>query len=435
MKATFTGTFRSLRNRNYRLFWFGQLVSLVGSWMQTVALSWLVLAQLHGGGSMLGLLAAVQFTPMLVGGPWAGLVADRFDKRTILIATQSSAAVLAGILAAFTLAHATTLPIVFAIAFCTGIVTMFDTPTRQAFVTEMVGTDDVANAVGLNSAIFNTARIVGPAVAGGLIVAVGTGICFAINAVSFVAVIAGLVAMRPSELYRSPALRRAKGQVRDGFRYAARVYELRTALILMAVIGTFAMNFTVVLPLIAKITFHGNAGTYGWLSAIMGLGSLFGALVAASRSRPTMLLLAGAAVALGVLMLGSAAAPTLAWEYAAIMFTGGAAITFMSTCNSTIQLNSRPDMRGRVMALYMMLFLGSTPIGGPIVGWIGQHFSPRWSMAVGGIASVIVAAWALWSLVRQSRRRGVDIAAEPPDQPDEPTQPAGALPSEAPALT
>jgi MFS family permease len=387
-------TFRSLRTRNYRLFAIGQLVSLIGSWMQTVGIGWLVLNHLHASGTQLGLVIAVQFLPMLIGGPWAGVIADRFDKRVILLATQTSMALLAGVLAVLTLTDAIRLWMVFVLVLAVGVATMFDNPTRQSFVTEMVGSEDLANAVGLNSTVFNAARIVGPAVAGVVILGVGTGWCFALNAVSFVAVIGGLAAMRPAELYRGVPVTRAKGQIREGFRYARSVPELWVTLGMVAVIGTFTMNFTVILPLIAKVTFHGDAGTYGLLSAVMGGGSLVGALFAAGRARPTHRLLAVASLALGLTVLGAAAAPTLRWEELLLALSGAAAITFMSTANATLQLNSRPEMRGRVMALYMVLFLGSTPIGGPIVGWIGQHAGARWSFVVGGVASLVGAAMA-----------------------------------------
>jgi MFS family permease len=410
-RLAFDGTFRSLRNRNYRLFWFGQLVSLCGTWMQTVALGWLVL-ELHGRGSTLGLVVAAQFVPTLVAGPWGGLLADRFDKRRILVTTQTFLAVIAAVLAGLTLAGVVRLWMLYVISLATGVVAVFDNPTRQAFVTEMVGPKELANAVGLNSAEFNAARIVGPAIAGALILAVGTGMCFAINAVSFVAVIAGLVAMRRDELFTSAPVTRAKGQVRAGLRYALSVPELRMALALLAVVGTFAMNFTVVLPLLAKDTFHGNAATYGLLSTAMGLGSLIGALWTAHRARPTGPLLVGSSAALGVLMVVAAIAPSLAWEYGVIAVTGLAAIAFMSTCNSTIQLNSRADMRGRVMALYMVLFLGSTPIGGPIVGWVAQQYGARWSLVLGGVAS-LVGALAVSRTLLNARRAGAAPAPVP----------------------
>jgi MFS family permease len=396
-------TFRALSNRNYRLFWSGQLVSLCGSWMQTVAIGWLVLKTLHGGGTGLGLIVAVQFLPMLVGGPWAGVVADRFDKRRILVMTQTSLAALATTLAVLTLSGVVRLWMVYGLVLLIGVAMMFDNPTRQAFVTEMVGKDDLANAVGLNSAAFNAARVVGPAIGALLIELVGTGLCFAINAASFLAVITGLLAMDPQRLYRSEPVVRARGQVRAGLRYAMNVPELRLVLGLVAIVGTFAMNFTVVIPLVAKNTFHGGAGTYGAMSAVMGLGSLVGALIAASRGRPTPTLLIGAALGLGVAMCAAAAAPSLVLEYPLLAVTGAAAITFMSTANATLQLTSRPDMRGRVMALYMVLFLGSTPIGGPIVGWIGQHAGARWSLVFGGAPSLLVALAAAPALLRSRR--------------------------------
>jgi MFS family permease len=396
-------TFRALRNRNYRLFWYGQLVSLCGSWMQTTAIAWLVLKDLHAGGTGLGLVVAVQFLPTLLGGSWAGVLADRFDKRRILVATQSAMAVFAGTMAVLTFTGAVRLWMVYALAGAMGMATMFDNPTRQAFVTEMVGPDDLANAVGLNSAGFNVARIAGPAIAGLLIATVGTGWCFAINASSFLAVIGGLLAMRPHELFRSPPVAKAKGQVRAGLRYALSVPELRLALGLLAIVGTFAMNFTVIIPLVAKNLFQGDASTLGWLTAVMGLGSLAGALFVASRARPTPGLLVLSAIILGAMMCADAAAPNLAWEYVTMAATGVAAISFMSTCNATVQLASRPDMRGRVMALYMVLFLGSTPVGGPIVGWVGQHYGAQWSLLLGGIPSILAGL----ALLRPLRRADV----------------------------
>ena len=408
-RREFGAIFRSLHVRNYRFFFFGQLISLIGSWMQTVAIAWLVLHTLHATGTTLGLVVAVQFLPMLIGGSWAGVIADRFDKRRILLCTQSAMAVLAAVLAVLTISGVITLPIVFVVVLGIGIATMFDNPTRQSFVTEMVGPEDLTNAVGLNSTVFNAARIVGPALAGLVILATGTGICFALNAVSFLAVIAGLAAMRPSELYRSTPVPRAKGQIRAGLRYARSVPELWLTLIMVAVIGTFSMNFTVIIPLVAKVTFHGNSGTYGLLASAMGVGALFGALFAARRTRPTRALLAGAALSLGVAMLGAALAPTLWWEVLLMVACGATTITFMASANATLQLSSRADIRGRVMALYMVLFVGSTPIGGPIVGWIAQHSSPRWSLVVGGVAGLLGAAIA----VAPSRHRQPALSENP----------------------
>jgi MFS family permease len=406
VRATAAVTFKALHNRNYRLFFFGQMVSQVGTWMQTVALGWLVYT-ITKSPAQIGLITAVQFVPTLLGSIHGGLIADRFDKRRILISTQSALAVQASVLTGLAIAHLATLPVLYVLAVAQGIIITLDNPTRQAFVAEMVGRDELTNAVGLNSAMFNTARILGPAIGGVLIDALGTTTCFGLNAVSFVAVIGGLVAMRPGEFFRGAPASREKGALRAGLRYAWQEPTLRLVLGMILVIGTLAMNFQVVLPVVAKAVFHGTAGTYGVLSAVMGVGSLGGALVAATRARPTIRLLALSATAFGVAMLGDAVAPSLGWEIAALILTGVASITFMATANATLQLTSRPEMRGRVMAIYMLFFLGSTPIGGPIVGWIGGEWSARWSFAVGGVSCLAAAAWTIPSVSTrwQGRRR------------------------------
>ncbi len=404
LRVATSSTFRSLRVRNYRLFFVGQLVSMVGTWMQTVALGWLVYIT-TGSPTQIGLITAVQFIPTLVGSIHGGLVADRFDKRKVLVWTQILFALQALVLGTVAVAGVASLPVLYLLAVVQGAITTVDNPTRQAFVTEMVGRGDLANAVGLNSAMFNTARILGPAVGGLLIEAVGTTTCFYINAVSFVAVIGGLLAMRSSELYREAPPPRAPGQLREGLRYAWEEPTIRLVLLMIALIGTFAMNFQVVLPVVAKQTFGGTAGTYGVLSAFLGAGALLGALVAASRARPTVALLTVASLGFGITMLLDALAPTLALEMVALALTGVTSITFMATANATLQLTSRPEMRGRVMALYMLLFLGSTPIGGPLVGWISGQWGARWSLAVGGVSCVAAAALAVPTLRRARHRR------------------------------
>jgi MFS family permease len=398
--------FRSMHSRNYRFFFYGQMVSLIGTWMQTVALGWLVYT-ITKSPAEIGLITAVQFVPVLLGSIHAGLIADRFDKRTILIWTQSLFTIQAAALTGVALAHVATLPVLYGLAIVQGAITTVDNPTRQAFVSEMVSEDLLANAVGLNSAMFNTARILGPALGGVLIDLVGTTTCFAINTVSFLAVIGGLVAMRPAEFFRGRPVPREKGALRAGLRYAWEEPTLRLVLIMILVIGTLAMNFQVVLPVVAKAVFHGTAGTYGFLSATMGVGSLVGALVAASRARPTVRLLGIAAAGFGIAMLLDAVAPSLGFEMAALVFTGIASITFMATANATLQLTSRPEMRGRVMAIYMMFFLGSTPIGGPIVGWIAGEWSARWSLAVGAVSCLVAAVWTVpVASTRWRARRG-----------------------------
>lgn len=424
VKALSGRTFRSLRIRNYRLYFVGQLVSMTGTWMQGVAQAWLVL-RLTDSGIALGVVTALQFLPILLFGLWGGVIADRVDKRRALIATQLAMAAASGVLAAVTAFDIVELWMVYACALALGTANMIDGPTRQSFIPELVGSDEVANAVGLNSAMFNAARVIGPAVAGVLIVSVGIWPAFALNALSFVAVIAGLVAMRPSELFRVRPVGRAKGQVREGLRYAWQSDTLRSTLLVVALVGTFALNFTITMPLMAKDAFNGDAGTFGLMTSCMSLGSLAGALVVAARSRPTPRLLVGAAVAFGVCMVAAALAPSLAVELAVLPFFGAASITFMATANSTVQLNSSPEMRGRVMALYILVFLGSTPIGGPIVGWVADAWGPRAAVGLGGVSCFAGAAVTAVSLSRTRRR--VDAAAlsdRAPVGESEPFEPA-----------
>ena len=414
MKGLASQTFDSLRVRNYRVFFLGMLVSASGTWMQSVAQGWLVL-QLTGSGTAVGLVTAAQFVPMLLGGVWGGVVADRFDKRHILFVSQSILGVAAGLLALVTLTGIVEVWMVFACALLTGVGTVIDNPTRQAFVSELVGPERVANAVALNSAMFNAARIVGPALAGLLILVAGTGTCFLYNALSYVAVLFSLTRMRSEELHRGAPGGRGKGQVRAGLRYAWATPELRSTILLVAIVGTFALNFTVLTPLLVEGTFDAGPGTLGLLTSAMGGGSLVGALVAAARSKPTPRLLVGAAGALGVVMLAVAVAPSLPVAFVLLALTGAATITFLSTANSTLQLRSSTEMRGRVMSLYLLVFLGSTPIGGPIVGWVAETFDPRAGFAVGGVASLVGAVVAAGGLFRGRRRRELlgSAGAEP----------------------
>ncbi|MEA3077231.1 MAG: hypothetical protein QOF60_2139 [Actinomycetota bacterium] len=396
-------TFASLAVRNYRIFFFGMLVSASGTWMQSVAQGWLVL-KLTDSGTAVGLVTATQFVPMMLGGVWGGVIADRFDKRRTLFVSQSILAVAAAALAVVTLTGIVQVWMVFACALFTGIGTVIDNPTRQAFVTELVGAERIANAIALNSAMFNAARIVGPALAGLLILVAGTGTCFAYNAVSYMAVIVSLTLLRPHELQRGQPVGRAKGQVRAGMRYAWATPELRSTILLVAVVGTFALNFTVLMPVFVSDTFHAGPGTLGLLTSAMGAGSLVGALIAAARSKPTPRLLVTSAFALGVVMLLDAASPTLTMAVPMLALTGAATITFLSTANSSLQIRSSTAMRGRVMSLYLLVFLGSTPIGGPIVGWVAQNFGARQGFVVGGVASLVGAVGAGAVLLRDRRR-------------------------------
>jgi MFS family permease len=388
-------TFGSLTVRNYRLYFIGQVVSVSGSWMQRVAQSWLVL-HLTGSGVALGIVSALQFLPMLVLGAWGGVIADRVDKRRVLMLTQAVMGFLALALGIVTLTGSVRLWMVYLLALLLGLVTAMDNPARQSFVMEMVGRAQVTNAVSLNSAVFTGARVVGPAIAGIVISLVGTGWCFVINAVSFAAVVLALVAMDPSRLQRAQATTRRHGLVMEGLRFAWSRPDIRVPLVILAVVGTLALNWTVILPLLARNTFHGDAGTYGLLFAMLGLGSLAGALFTASRREPSGRLLLIALAAFGVLMLGTALAPSLPVELAALVLTGMAALVFQTTANSLIQLRSEPALRGRVMSLYAVLFIGTTPIGAPIVGWAAQQAGPRAALVLGAASILVTAAVAAW---------------------------------------
>jgi MFS family permease len=406
-------------SRNFRLFFIGQLVSVTGTWMQMVASGWLVLT-LTGSGVALGVQAALGFGPFLVLGPWGGLLADRGDKRSILIATQSAFAALALVLWGLVAAGVVELWMVYGLSLLQGVVTAIDMPARQSFYAEMVGRKNLTNAVSLNSAVMTGTRIVGPALAGVLIAGVGLAPCFLLNGLSYLAVIGGLAMMRPGELHRGEAPEPAKGQVREGLSYVWRTPDLRLPLIWMAAIFTLAFNFSVLFPLMAEGEFHGGAGTFGLLLSLMGVGSLIGALVMARQQRPNPRRLALAAVAFGAVTMMVAIAPTLRLELAVLVPLGFASMVFMITGNSTLQLTSLPEMRGRVMALYGVVFLGGTPIGAPIAGWVGEAFGPRAGIALGGVVALATGLAAIAAVARH-RAPGpgtvVPVPAEPSGSP------------------
>ncbi|MQA99665.1 MAG: MFS transporter [Actinobacteria bacterium] len=394
-------TFDSLRVRNYRLFFFGQILSWSGTWMQWVAQAWLIL-RLTDSGLALGMVTALQWLPVLLFGAWAGVVADRFDKRRILLATNVSSAVLSLALGIATVAGFVDLWLVIAIAVVLGIVTAIDNPTRQTFTMELVGRDRLANAVSLNTATFTIARVAGPAIAGLLIAWVDVGPVFVINALSFVPVTLGLLAMRQDELRPTPRAQRARGQVREGLRYASSTPILRTLLTVMAVVGTLQYNFHILISLLAKNTFGGDAREFGLLGAVLGGGMLLGSLASAAVGRNGRRLLVGAGTALGLCSLLVAAAPNIYVAGAIMVPLGMASMLFLTTMNSTLQLNSSDEMRGRVMALYFVLFLGSTPIGAPIIGWVAEAFDPRAALALGGVATLGAMTYAAVKLLRRS---------------------------------
>jgi MFS family permease len=385
------GTFSSLRFRNYRLFATGAVVSNTGTWMSRIAQDWLVLS-LTGSSFAVGITTALQFLPMLIFGLYGGVVADRYPKRQILLCTQAALGVLGLALAALTLGGVVQVWHVYAIAFLLGMVTVVDNPTRQTFVVEMVGPASVRNAVSLNSANFQAARLVGPAIAGVLITAVGSGWAFLINGLSFLAPLAGLLLMRPAELHRAPRAPRAKGQLREGLRYVAARPELIWPIVLVGFIGTFGFNSPIWLSAFVNKVFHSGAGTYGLLNTLMAAGSLLGALLAARRSRTRLRVMVGGALLFGLLEAAAALAPAF-WMFAALLVPIGIfGLTFNTTANASVQLASDPLMRGRVMSLYMMVFVGGTPIGGPLMGWITDTYGARTGFLSGGLISAAAAA-------------------------------------------
>ena len=402
----------SLRQRNYRLFFFGQLVSVAGTWMQSVAQSFLVLDLTHSG-TQLGLTSAARFLPMFLFGPVGGVFADRMDKKRVLYLTQSLSGLLAAVFAVTVATHSIRLWIVYLLAIALGFVNVFDNPARQSFISEMVSAKDLPNAVTLNSVAMNMARVFGAALGGVIAAAIGLALCFACNALSFAAVLVSLAAMRTSELFPAERITRQKRQVRQGLRYVRSTPELLIPLVMIAVIGTLAWEFQITLPLMASKVFHGGAGSYGVMASVMGGGAVVGGLISAARSRPRARALCLAAVGWGIAILAAAVAPSMALELVALVFVGYGSITFNSLAKTTLQLAAKPEMRGRVMALWALAWLGSTPIGGPIVGWAGQAIGARWALVIGGVATLVCGVLALPALTRIDRR----AAARTPPAP------------------
>ena len=404
MSAGFERTFASLSVPNYRRYFGGQVVSLSGNWMQTVAEMWLMV-QLTGSGVSVGLTAALQFVPIMLFGAWGGLLADRVPKRTLLTVTQSLMALPALTMWLLTVNGSIQVWMVYLLVLARGSVNAIDNPARQSFVVEMVGADRVVNAVALNSVIVHTARILGPAAAGGVIALIGVGPCFLVNALSFGAMLVALRSMDPALLHTPPrAPRRAPGQLRMALAYVRRTPELLIPLAMMAVVGTLSYNFQVLLPLLAHSTWHGTAATYTALAVAMGLGSVMGALAAGARGRVGPRLLIAASAAFAVAELLAAAAPTLALQVAALVPLGAITVTFAAGINSSLQLAVEPTMRGRVMALYSVVFLGSTPIGAPLVGWIAEVAGPRAGLLLGAAAALAAAIGGATAFARMGRR-------------------------------
>jgi MFS family permease len=401
-------TFGSLDTHNYRLYFAGDLVSHIGGWMQTMAEAWLV-HQLTGNGVAVGATFAFRFLPVLLFGLWGGVIADRFDRRRVLLVTQTLAALLAVVLWLIVLTGVVQVWMVFALAVGLGCVTVVDEPARHAFVEEMVGRERVPNAIALSSAVGNSARITGPAIAGLLIQSVGVAWVFFVNAVSFIAVVGALAAMRKSELRRLH-LHTGRPRVREGLVYAWSITEIRATIVLVGVVGTLVYNFPTFLTLMAANTFHGGAGLAGFLMGILGVGTVIGALFAALRARPTSRLVVTAAALLGIALVVAALLPTKLTFEIALVPVGMMAVLFGSSASAHMQVWSAPQLRGRVMAIYTLLTLGTTVVGGPFVGWVCQRWSPRTGLEVAGVATFTAAL--LLSVPLTGRLRRPDLVPQ-----------------------
>lgn len=385
--------FRALENRNYRIWASGALVSNIGTWMQRVAQDWLVLTVLTDySGAAVGITTGLQFLPMLLLGPYGGVLADRYRKRAILLWTQVAMGLTGLVLGLLVVTGAAELWHAYLAALCLGIASAIDAPSRQSFVSELVGRDNISNAVALNSASFNTARLTGPAIAGVLIAWVGTGPVFLLNAASFAAVIVSLFRIRTAELVPAAPATRSRHQVAEGVRYVRNRPDLVLIMVLVGILGAFGMNFPIINALMATTEFGAGPGEFGLLGSIMAVGTLGGALLAARRAGPRLRFLLGGALGLGAFTLLGSVSPSF-WLYAAVLVPIGlASITFLNSCNTSIQLSVEPRFRGRVLALYLAVLQGGTAVGAPLMGWIGTEFGARWSVAAGGVIVLLAAA-------------------------------------------
>ncbi len=400
------GTFRSLKSFNYRLWAGGAIVSNVGTWMQRTAQDWLVLTHLtHKNATSVGVVMALQFGPQMLLLPLTGFAADHFDRRKLLLATQAAMGTLALGLGLLTLSGHVQLWHVYLFAFLLGCVTAFDSPARQTFVAELVGDADLSNAVALNSTSFNAARMIGPAVAGVLISVVGTGWVFLINAASFVAVLGALSRLRLGELHRKTRAVRTRGSFAEGFRYVWRRPDLKAALLMLFLIGTFGLNFPIFISTMSVTVFHAGADQFGFLTSIMAIGSVTGALLAARRAKPRFSLLLAGATVFGVGCALAAIMPSYGLFGIALIMVGVAAQTVTTSTNSLVQLSTEPAMRGRVVAILLALALGGTPLGAPIVGWVADTFGPRWALGIGAAAGFAAAMVGIHYLAKYHRLR------------------------------
>jgi MFS family permease len=395
------GTFRSLRIFNYRVWASGAVISNIGTWMQRTAQDWLVLTQLtHHSATAVGVVMSLQFGPQLLLLPWTGYAADHFDRRKLLMATQAAMGALALALGLLTVTGLVQLWHVYVFAFLSGCVTAVDAPARQTFVSDLVEEGDLSNAVALNSMSFNLARMIGPAVAGIVIAAVGSGWAFLINAASFAAVLCSLGLLRANALHPSARASQARGSLMEGFRYVRSRPDLKVILGMLFLIGTFGLNFPIFISTMSVKVFHGGASQYGLLTSVMALGTLAGALLAAGRDRPRFRLLPVGAGVFGVGLALAALTPN-AWLFGVtLVIVGVSALTFTNSTSSLMQLSTEPVMRGRVMALRLAIGVGTTPLGAPIVGWVADTFGPRWALGIGAASGFAAASVALYYLVK-----------------------------------
>ena len=391
--------FASLKIRNYRMYFIGQAISLCGTWMQTISQDWLVL-QITKSGTQLGIVSAFQFLPLLIFAPYGGVIADRFSKRKILLFTQSFAVILALTLGLLVVTGNVKIWMIYILATCLGLVNAVDNPTRQTFASEMVDKKHLPNAVILNTTEVNLARAIGPVIGGLIITWVGLGLCFLINAFSYVPVIIMLTMMRRSELHLNEKIAKAKGQIREGVKYVLSKPLLFHTIIMMTIIGMLSYEFSVSLPLMTQFVFHGNAQSYSYLTSAMGVGSVIGGYFAIKRRSIAPHYLIFSALFFGISLGIAACMPNLILTVIFLFFAGIFSLNFLSLGNTILQLESTPEMRGRVMSFWTLAFLGSTPIGALTIGWVGEKFGARWGLGVGGIAAVIAAVYGALILLK-----------------------------------
>jgi len=404
--------FRSLRVFNYRLWFAGALVSNTGAWMQRTAQDWIVLTELTDkDAAALGITMALQFGPLLLLMPVAGLMADRFDRRHILMWTQGVQCVLAFGLGVLVLSGHVELWHVYAFALLLGVATAIDVPARQSFVSELVTDRDISNAVALNSTSFQSARLIGPAVAGVLIAWIGSGPVFIVNGISFVGVILSLLFIRKSQLVATPRLAKAKGQIRDGLRYVRSRKDILIVLVMVFLVGTFGFNFPIFISTMSTVEFGKGSAEFGLLSSVMAAGAVVGSLLAARRERVRLVVVVIASAAFGLVCIVAALSPTYLFFAVTLVLIGAVSLTMMNTANAYVQTTTAPEMRGRVMALYMAIFAGGTPIGAPIVGLVANVWGPRWSLAIGAASGILAALIAVVWLARNKRNQSTATAS------------------------